>query len=165
MTIKNFCPETQEWMKSTKYIIGLIEDRENELELVWEEVQILWRERRGVYWPNYAVMQVGSILDYIIRLALIGPGETSQCIMWKHQYDPSKVKGKWEHYETVLKFIKKELKKTSNACKKLYRIRNIASHNISPLEKELKLEDLRNVVYFARAVHVFVKELLKHGSS
>ena len=160
MTIKNFCPETQELMKSAHYQIGLIEDMENELELVWEEVETLWRERRGVYWSKYAVIQVGSILDSIICLALIGPEEPSRCIMWKHQYYPSEVKGKWEHYETVLKFIKKELKKTSNACNKLYRIRNRASHNISPLEKELKLEDLRNVVKFARAVHTFVKGIV-----
>lgn len=165
MAIKNFCPETLEWMKSSNYKIGLIEDRENELELVWEEVQRLCKEQPTEFWSKYVVMHVGSILDNIMCLALMGPEKTNQCVMWKHLYEPSKVKRKWEHYQTVVKFIKKELNKRSSACNKLYRIRNRASHNISPLEEELKLEDLRNVVYFARAVHVFVKELLKHGSS
>ena len=161
MTIKIFCPETQEWMKSAHYQIGLIEDMENDLNLAWEEIHRLCTEKPSEYWSTYVVGHIGSILDCIIRLCLLGPDKSSNRVFWKHRNYPSKVKNKWKYHRKILNFINRDFRNRSKSCNKLYRWRNEASHNIAPLDEEPKLDDLIDVICFARAVHTFVKELIR----
>ena len=157
------CPNAQAFLNSSKGYLPLVEEVIADIENSWKEVDNLYLNRTLEYSTKHLLNHLASILDEIMRLAMLGPVADGPIVL----FDKSKsrrIPHQWKFSHQIWQEMGRKSPGLS-AARFLYRLRNdMSSHRCLAVNSSFVSEDnLKLVKQYVEDVLNFIMALLDRG--
>ena len=131
--------DAEQFFRSTRGMLPLIESEIKLFSDDWEELLRKLKSKEG-YWKKDTLVHMTGMMDDLMKFGLTGPdpNNTNDLVLFKSWRKPNSVENKWDYWNIMDDYIKKNRRKFERASK-IYATRGkCAAHTGRPLASSVK---------------------------
>lgn len=157
-------PSAQAFFRSTRGLHPIFEEAVTEISSAWDEVVRLEKDNQNDFSTKHLLNHTSSILDEIVRLAMLGPGPKHGIVLFT-KFGPKDVESlpTWKFEDELRQIIRKS--EGYAVAKRVYRLRNeLSSHRSKVVPSDVvSFNDLVEVKSFIESVLDSIRSLLQRS--